>query len=435
MAEPLIEGPRPRPERIDALWTAAAPYVLVRERQRRARRRAAVAVGLCVLVGVGATALLGRRAEPVDRAGMELVAASVPSTFALPDGTRVQASAHSALVVAQLDSSAVRLELVRGRASFAVAKQKARPFAVRAGGVTVRVVGTQFAMTRASGRVVVEVEEGVVEVEQDGQVVRLGAAERWVSGPREGVAADDRGASGGGVAVSDPTTERREDERTREDDHGPDATGRADLRGVVEGHDGLREWAGDGAGPRAVDDRSDGSAVGRADPSAPSDRRPSGTPVRAASRDTADGSTAPGARAERPGTERSAEPRAPRARRSDVVFREAMEARQSGQPARAREALVEFVQLFPRDPRVGLVSFELGRLDMDVDHDLEGAVRHLQRALAAAPRASFAEDALARLARAHHGRGDRRACRQARAQYLERYPGGSYAAALAALCP
>jgi hypothetical protein len=53
------------------------------------------------------------------------------------------------------------------------------PVVVEAGDVTVRVVGTRFAVYREGASARVEVEHGVVEVLRGGQSARVGAGEKW----------------------------------------------------------------------------------------------------------------------------------------------------------------------------------------------------------------------------------------------------------------
>ena len=60
-----------------------------------------------------------------------------------------------------------RIELAAGEAHFTVAKNPARPFVVRAGGVDIRAVGTEFSVRLNPGGVDVLVTEGRVEVARD----------------------------------------------------------------------------------------------------------------------------------------------------------------------------------------------------------------------------------------------------------------------------
>jgi transmembrane sensor len=65
-------------------------------------------------------------------------------------------------VEVQFSSSERRLRLTRGEAHFTVAKNRARPFTVNAGGVDVRAVGTVFNVRLRSAAVEVLVTEGKV---------------------------------------------------------------------------------------------------------------------------------------------------------------------------------------------------------------------------------------------------------------------------------
>ncbi len=82
---------------------------------------------------------------------------------ALPDGSIVQLNTDSAVDV-RFSSSERRLRLTRGEAHFTVAKNRARPFTVSAGGVDVRAVGTVFNVRLRSEAVEVLVTEGKVMV-------------------------------------------------------------------------------------------------------------------------------------------------------------------------------------------------------------------------------------------------------------------------------
>jgi transmembrane sensor len=83
---------------------------------------------------------------------------------ALPDGSRTELNASSTLRVAY-STDRRRVFLDRGEGLFSVAKDKARPFEVIVGSMTVRALGTRFLVERhVDGRVEVTVYEGVVEV-------------------------------------------------------------------------------------------------------------------------------------------------------------------------------------------------------------------------------------------------------------------------------
>lgn len=83
----------------------------------------------------------------------------------LPDGSVVHLNTASALDV-KYSGSERRVHLAAGEAFFEVAKNRARPFFVEAGGVTVRAVGTAFNVRLNSADVTVVVTEGKVRVDE-----------------------------------------------------------------------------------------------------------------------------------------------------------------------------------------------------------------------------------------------------------------------------
>jgi hypothetical protein len=126
------------------------------QRHRR-RRRAALAVAACaLLVGLGALASSLSSAPPE---------ATLPAgTIALADGSRVQPDPGADVHVTSVSADAIQVALEGGRARFVVSKRPERAFEVRAGEVTVRVLGTTFDVERRADRVSVRVEEGRVQV-------------------------------------------------------------------------------------------------------------------------------------------------------------------------------------------------------------------------------------------------------------------------------
>jgi transmembrane sensor len=98
----------------------------------------------------------------------------------LADGSSMVLNSGTKAIVRFVDSQReIRLE--RGEALFEVRKDKVRPFTVRTNGLTVRAVGTAFAVRIAEEKVAITVTEGVVEV---GRAVdepqRVGANHRVV---------------------------------------------------------------------------------------------------------------------------------------------------------------------------------------------------------------------------------------------------------------
>ena len=87
--------------------------------------------------------------------------------IALEDGSRLVLNSDSVAQV-RFSSGERRVVLRRGEAMFTVAHDSARPFYVTADDVTVRAVGTRFAVGMAEEDVEVTVEEGVVAVSEAG---------------------------------------------------------------------------------------------------------------------------------------------------------------------------------------------------------------------------------------------------------------------------
>lgn len=116
------------------------------------------------------------------------------------------------------------------------------------------------------------------------------------------------------------------------------------------------------------------------------------------------------------------------------AFDAARTARRDGSARDAAELYDRFLREFPRDERAGLAAFELGRLRMDSLSDPNGAAESFRRALELAPRSPFAEDARARLVRAHARAGDDAECERARARYLALHPEGRHVEAMRQAC-
>ncbi|MFT4047543.1 MAG: FecR domain-containing protein, partial [Solimonas sp.] len=159
--------------------TVAAPSPL-RERaspaMRPARRHRRFAFAAAAMVSVALVALLPQ---------LRLLALSDYRTgtgerreLALPDGSRLQLDAGSAVAVDfQPRRRAVRV--LSGRAFFDVARDPARPFSVEAGGLRITDIGTAFEVGRDAGAVSVAVESGIVDVEAGGaRLARLLAGQR-----------------------------------------------------------------------------------------------------------------------------------------------------------------------------------------------------------------------------------------------------------------
>ncbi|MEJ0037942.1 MAG: FecR domain-containing protein [Gammaproteobacteria bacterium] len=99
----------------------------------------------------------------------------------LEDGTAVMLDTKSAIRVSY-SANARTVELVRGRAFFAVVHDAARPFSVRALGGEARDIGTEFSVSRvADGSAEVLVTQGEVHVSYEGRAVNVleGFGARW----------------------------------------------------------------------------------------------------------------------------------------------------------------------------------------------------------------------------------------------------------------
>ncbi len=111
--------------------------------------------------------------------GAALEARAEPVTVVLTDGSRLELEPETALAALTPERDDVDLELRRGRVSLDVTHNPKRQFRVRAGQVTVTVLGTRFSVVRGGGRVAVAVERGKVAVESDQQVTFLTPGQRW----------------------------------------------------------------------------------------------------------------------------------------------------------------------------------------------------------------------------------------------------------------
>ncbi len=143
-------------------------------RRRRERRstvlRAVVAAGAtAALVLTGALVVHRARHAPeaeLARAPEGVPAADTKRILRLQDGSSaVPLAPETQIDLVEERSDRVRLSLVRGRGRFQVTPQPNRAFVVRAGDVTVTVVGTVFTVERVADRVGVAVERGTVRVD------------------------------------------------------------------------------------------------------------------------------------------------------------------------------------------------------------------------------------------------------------------------------
>ena len=124
---------------------------------RRSLLVLAIAASLLIVVGFSAVFLLSPRGQIIETQRGER------REVALADGSVVQVDPETRLAVSY-ERESRRVVLERGRALFHVAKNPDRPFFVRADAITVRAIGTAFAVEEAPDAVVVTVAEGKVAV-------------------------------------------------------------------------------------------------------------------------------------------------------------------------------------------------------------------------------------------------------------------------------
>jgi len=151
---------------VDRLVAAAR-----RQRQRRTTTlRAVLAVGATASLAVTGVLLVHRPGPPpqpqVAAAPAGIAAALAERTLRLSDGsTAVPLDAETKIALVEEQPDHVGLSLERGRGSFEVTPRPKRTFTVRAGDVTVTVVGTAFTVERVADRVGVAVQRGTVRVD------------------------------------------------------------------------------------------------------------------------------------------------------------------------------------------------------------------------------------------------------------------------------
>jgi len=136
---PQVQGRRRSSDRVSTAWRVAAVLV--------------AGLGALLL----AYRMLGVRGDAYQTDIGEV------RRIALEDGSAITLNSDSAATVL-FESDRRRVTLQRGEGLFEVAKDKSRPFVVSTGTVSVRAVGTAFAVRAQTDEVTVTLTEGVVEV-------------------------------------------------------------------------------------------------------------------------------------------------------------------------------------------------------------------------------------------------------------------------------
>jgi transmembrane sensor len=141
---------------------AAAPAADTLPVLRRHSRLAACAAAAVVMLTVATVLIL--RSGNLGRTYSTGIGEQ--RTVQLSDGSTVELNARSTIQV-HLTEQQRDLTLIDGQALFRVAKDKQRPFVVRAGDAQVRAVGTEFDIYKKQSATVVTVVEGRVETYED----------------------------------------------------------------------------------------------------------------------------------------------------------------------------------------------------------------------------------------------------------------------------
>lgn len=145
---------------------AAAPVLAAATRRRSFWRRSVIVTSLAAAAAV---ALVASRFTRSPTPSASVATSPAPRQLTLSDGTVVQLNTGGELIE-QFTAAERRVLLARGEAHFAVTKNLARPFVVRAGNVDVRAVGTAFNVHLQSAAVDVLVTEGIVQLKASGEV-------------------------------------------------------------------------------------------------------------------------------------------------------------------------------------------------------------------------------------------------------------------------
>ena len=258
------------------------------------------------------------------------------ATLEFVDGSTAQVIGDGQVMPTLVSDARIELEHVRGTVVYDVTPRPDRNFVVRAGGVTIRVLGTAFQVSRVEQKVTVEVERGRVEVTRGEHTVRLAQGERVV------------------LEDTDGST-------------GPEAAVAAVSRAAVE-----------------VDEEV---------PSVPASALLPVPPERSAAE----------------------------------LFRAADDARASGDAERAILLLQELVRAHPRDPRVTMARFTMGRLHMQ-----QGRAAQAAQAFESCGQA-FGGEAWAEAALARSSTGNTSRSKELAERYLQHFPEGPRAREMARL--
>jgi FecR protein len=171
----------------------------------RGRRALAVAGGLALVAALVLVFWARRPGELGAPTPARVVTRESATTLSFAEAA-IEVQARSALLLNGSAQSGATVVLERGGAGFKVAP-RVTPFVVVAGDVSVRVVGTQFSVTRQGERVAVAVAEGKVDVRYRGELHQLLRGGRWATPPevQEEILLEDAGAD---ASAATDATER-----------------------------------------------------------------------------------------------------------------------------------------------------------------------------------------------------------------------------------
>lgn len=157
--------------RTDRIYRGASVDADENQRAEGARGRTwgmrllAMAASLTLVAGVAWFAM-------ERKAGVHATRVGEVAHVSLEDGSEITLNTDSRVRV-RYEQGRRGIELLRGEAMFDVAKDPQRPFVVNAGGTQVIAVGTSFTVKRSSAQVDVLVREGIVQVQEQKQELRL----------------------------------------------------------------------------------------------------------------------------------------------------------------------------------------------------------------------------------------------------------------------
>jgi TolA-binding protein len=361
-------------------------------RARRAPPAAAPSRGRrAAIVGAAAAAIaLGAAVAWIATRGDER--SIEPPRLALADGSWVALGDAAEVQVEIEEVALVRLRQTAGTATYHVSRRRERRFEVRTPAVVVRVRGTVFDVEVDGRATEVRVREGVVEVDDGertaelraGEAVRIASAATFLAlGERDpsASASPSPELESGAGAGSEPESES-----------GSGSGGGSESDSEPESESG-----------------SDPESESGSDPESESD--PESDPESESESESESGA----------GSDSESDPA-----RGDhaSLFERADAARRAG---RYDEA-ISLLRRVPA-PRRALASFTIGRIEMGRGRPADAA-RAFERAIALEPRGALAEDATMFAARAWQDAGDAERARARAADYLSRWPAGSYAATM-----